>query len=117
MASTDTADSGGRRLRYVDVRPYAIPDELRDLAGPTGGELSLPRALAWGPRRSFDLDDLDQRQRIYEIVLQEASAEAELGRYLNRALLTDLWPQLVLPARCRQQWEERFPELARRAVA
>ncbi|MDQ3276112.1 MAG: hypothetical protein M3Q39_14080 [Actinomycetota bacterium] len=117
MVSTGTAGSGGRRLRYVDVRPYALPDELAELAGPTGGEVSLPRALAWGPRRSFILEDPDQRRMLYEIVVQEASTATELGEYLSRALLTDLWPRLTLPPRCRQQWEARFPELARRAVA
>jgi hypothetical protein len=73
--------------------------------------------LAWGPRRSFDLEYRDQRQLLYEIVVQEASTATELGKYLNRVLLTELWPQLALPAGCRRQWEERFPELAPRAVA
>jgi len=115
--STDTAGSGGGRLRYVDVRPYALPDELGELAGPTRGEVALPRVLAWGPRRSFDLEYRDQRQLLYEIVVQEASTATELGKYLNRVLLTELWPQLALPAGCRRRWEERFPELAPRAVA
>ncbi len=49
--------------------------------------------------------------------MQEASTATERGKYLNRVLLTELWPQLALPAGCRRQWEERFPELAPRAVA
>lgn len=111
------AGSGDRRLRYVDVRRYTLPEELGELAGPTRGKVSLPRALAWGPRRTFDLEDPDHRQLLYEIVVQEASTATELASYLDRALLTDLWQQLALPAGCRRQWEDRFPELARRAVA
>lgn len=109
--------SGGRHLRYVDVRPYTLPATLEELTGPVRGEVRLPRALAWGPRRTFNVEDPDQRRLLYEVVVQEASLATELGEFLAGALLTELWPRLRLPARCRRAWEDRFPGLARRAVA
>lgn len=109
--------SGGKHLRYVDVRPYTLPAALEELTGPVRGEVRLPRALTWGPRRAFYVEDPDQRRLLYEVVVQEASIATELGQYLERALLTELWPRLRLPVRCRRAWEDRFPELARRAVA
>lgn len=99
------------------MRPYALPAALEELMGPVRGEVRLPRALAWGPRRTFDVEDPDQRRLLYEAVVQEASLVTDLGEYLERALLTELWPRLRLPMRCRRAWEDRFPELARRAVA
>lgn len=116
--STDNSErAGGRRLRYVDVRPYTIPSRLAQLTGPTDGRIDLPRSLAWGPRRTFDLDDDEQRRMLYELVVQEASTDAELATYLNRSVLIEVWPRLTLPAPCRRVWQERFPELAARAAA
>jgi len=30
---------------------------------------------------------------------------------LNRSILLELWPELILSARVRNLWESRFPEL------
>ena len=117
MDSATAMPSGGRHLRYVDVRPYTIPDALDQLTGPVRGEVRLPRALAWGPRRTFDVADPDARRLLYEVVVQEADSASELGEYLDRVLLIELWPRLMLPVPCRRAWEHRFPELARRVTA
>lgn len=74
---------GERRLRYADVRPYAAPDDLAQLDGPVAGEVELPRTLAWGPKRRFQLNDPRDRQRLYQMVIREASTVGELTRYLN----------------------------------
>jgi hypothetical protein len=117
MDSVGAAESGGRHLRYVDVRPYALPGTLGELIGPVRGEVTLPRALAWGLRRTFDVGDFDQRRLLYEIVVQEANSATDLAEYLNRGLLAELWLRLTLPQRCRRAWEARFSELVGRAVA
>lgn len=117
MESAAAIPSGDRQLRYVDVRPYAVPGALEQLTGPVHGEVRLPKALAWGPRRTFDLTDPDSRRLLYEVVVQEANSVSELGEYLERELLIELWPRLMLPPECRRVWEDRFPELARRVAA
>ncbi|MGH3769588.1 MAG: hypothetical protein ACRDTX_31320 [Pseudonocardiaceae bacterium] len=117
MDSVGAAELGGGHLRYVDVRPYALPGALDELTGPVRGDVTLPRALAWGPRRTFDVGDSDQRRLLYELVVQEANSATDLAEYLNRGLLAQLWPRLTLPQRCRRAWEDRFSELADRAVA
>lgn len=117
MSSADVPGTGGaRRLRYVDVRPYAAPDDLAQLDGPVVGEVELPRTLVWGPKRRFQLNDPRDRQRLYQTVIREASTAGELARYLNRTLVERMWPSLVLPTPCREFWERRFPELAQAAT-
>lgn len=117
MDAAPAIASGGSHLRYVDVRPHAVPAALNQLIGPVRGEVSLPRAPAWRPRRTFDLEESDSRRLLYEVVVKEANPSSELGEYLDRALLIELWPRLMLPARCRRVWEDRFPELGRRVDA
>jgi hypothetical protein len=56
---------------------------------------------------------------MYKAVLTEASTVDDLRDWLDRALLTRLWPDLWLPLQLRRSWEDRFPELgiARTAAA
>jgi hypothetical protein len=45
----------GDRLRYADVRPYAVPDSLGQLVGPASGVVELPAVNALSLRgRVFD---------------------------------------------------------------
>ncbi|MFE2939334.1 hypothetical protein ACFXKG_09795 [Streptomyces sp. NPDC059255] len=39
--------------RYAEAKPYALPESLADLAGPTRDLVDLPRRLDWGPRASM----------------------------------------------------------------
>ncbi|MFI6579582.1 hypothetical protein [Embleya sp. NPDC050493] len=99
------------RVRYADVRPYAVPDTFAELAGPAEGVLALPTSLDWTPKQSYDLaDDADVRL-LYETVLREALHAEELGRHVNGDLLARVWPRLWLPRRLRVMWESRFPDL------
>jgi transcriptional regulator with XRE-family HTH domain len=41
--------------------------------------------------------------RVYELVLRQGSADDQL-RYIDRALLVDLWDGLVLPREVRAAW-------------
>ncbi len=47
----------------------------------------------------------------YQATLSEGRVVDQV-KLLNRDLLTELWPRLVLPQRARELWESRFPELA-----
>lgn len=101
------------RIRYAEYRPYAVPERLEELAGPVGGEVALPNHLDWsGARRTYHLEDSTERNVLYERVLREALTAEDLSRYLNAEVLVRVWRQLYLPARVREAWERRFPQLA-----
>jgi excisionase family DNA binding protein len=100
--------------RYADHRPYPDPPaRLADLTGPTAGVVELPITIDWGPKRGYDLGRDADRRVVYEMVLQEAADAEEVARYVNGAVLVQVWPRLWLPRRVRQRWEERFSELTR----
>jgi hypothetical protein len=100
------------RLRYADVRPYVVPDTLGELVGPLSGVVELPTHLAWSGLRCFDLGDGRQLGLLYETVIRESMDIADIDRYLNAAVLHQVWPRLWLPTRVRWEWEQRFPSLA-----
>jgi len=102
-------------MGYAAVRPYTVPDTLDELTGPTSGVVELPGHLDWGPRREYDLDDFSDSRLLYMRVIRESTRVEDLRRFLNAQVLTRLWPQLVLPARVRALWQDRFPSLGRAA--
>lgn len=109
------ATPGGPPADYVpyrERRPYLVADSLDQLTGPTTGTVTLPVILDWSGNPTHDLDAPGGLKRMYAIVLSEALRPEYLATYLNREKLIDLWPDLLLPRRVRQMWEERFPELA-----
>ena len=97
-------------------RSVLVAADLADLRGPVTGTVELPLWLYWSsPDRTFDLDDPDMRQWLYQIVLREAATPEDLTRYLHGDTLIALWPDIYLPRDVRRAWEERHPVL--RAVA
>ncbi len=104
-----------RALNYANIRPYAVPRALEELAGPAGGIVTLPGWLDWSPRRSYDLSDPAALRVMYEQVIQEGR-EQDLKAYLNADLLVRVWPELILPMRVRLLWESRFTWLQDRAA-
>lgn len=86
-------------------RTRVVPDALPRL--PVGQALAtvvLPLHLNWSaPGRQVDLADRRQRARAYEVVLREGRA-IDIGRYVDGALLVDLWDELVLPRDVREAW-------------
>jgi hypothetical protein len=98
-------------LGYAAVRPYAVPDSLDELTGPTRGVVELPGHLDWGPHREYDLDEFSDSRLLYMRVIRESTHVEDLRRFLNAQVLVRLWPQLVLPARVRALWQDRFPSL------
>ncbi len=101
---------------YGAVRPYVVPDTLEELAGPVRGIVSLPHHLDWGPKRSYDLEQVADARLMYMRVIRESATPDDLRHFLNASLLRRLWPELVLPPRVRALWLDRFPELQRQAA-
>jgi hypothetical protein len=99
------------RVLYRDVVPYETPTSLTSLRGPASGMLELPITVQWGPTRTFDLSDTGQRRMAYRALVREGTPAFQEA-LLNRTLLFQEWPNLILPRRCQILWEQRFPELA-----
>jgi hypothetical protein len=98
----------GRR-RYA--KPFAVPDGLDLLTGPTSGVVELPRHLDWSGDATYDLDSPGRIVDLYRTVIIEATKSANLHIYLERGMLRRLWSYLWLPLDLRAAWESRFPEL------
>ena len=109
---TDTASvPEGTRVFYRDIKPYDMPERLEDLRGPSGGQLTLPVNVYWGPWSVVDLDIHSDVVKAYQATLREGRVGDQVI-LLNRDLLVRIWPELMLPARVRQLWESRFPQLS-----
>jgi transcriptional regulator with XRE-family HTH domain len=106
------AIAGARgRTRLVPDRLPRLPIE-RALA-----TVRLPLALNWSqPGRVFRLADRGDRARVYELVLREGGPDDVL-RYLDGALLVDLWDELVLPRDVRTAWSPVIDPLVTATIA
>jgi len=106
-----------QRVFFRDVKPYEVPDDLDTLQGPTGGEVVLSHSVLWSPGGGrVNLDRPGQRALAYRAVLSEGTV-ADQRAVLNKALLLEVWPDLMLPRRVREMWEARFPELCGSSVS
>jgi hypothetical protein len=87
------------------ARPVAIPDDVDDpRAVKAQGVVGLPLRVRWsGPARRYDLDDPDDRARVYEQVLTEGTDD-DVRFYVVVDDLIELWPDLVLPHHVRRAW-------------
>jgi DNA invertase Pin-like site-specific DNA recombinase len=93
-------------------RRVLVAASLADLRGPTQGTVELPLRLFWSsPDRTFNLDDPDARQWLYQTVLREATRPEDLTAYLDGDTLISIWADMYLPKGVRQAWEERHPVL------
>lgn len=97
------------RVLIQDVIPYKVPDRLEDLRGPAEGVLKLPQHVYWGPQADCDLSE--RVIKTYQAILREAP-RADQEALMNVAPLTQVWPHLMLPVRCGDLWETKFPQLA-----
>jgi len=92
--------SGRGRLFYVADALWRLP--IEQALAPT----ELPLSVNWSePGRTYDLVDRRQRARCYEAVLREGMPR-DIVRYVDGALLMDLWSDLVLPRQIRSEWAE-----------
>ena len=101
-----------RGFQMAETIPYVVPHSLDDLTGPATGVVSLPAGLKPSPVNHYDLGDLDERISFYAHVIEEARSIRDLAELLNRDLLLQTWPYMVLPRHCYPKWHARFPELA-----
>ncbi|MDJ0770690.1 MAG: helix-turn-helix transcriptional regulator [Ilumatobacter sp.] len=92
-------------------RPIFVADRLWRLAIKDAfAEVTLPLELNWlRPGATFRLSDRRQRARCYEVVLREGMP-ADILRYVDGALLVDLWLELVLPRDIRDAWQPVIAE-------
>lgn len=88
-------------------RPIFVPDRLWHLPfGSAFATVTLPLGLNWSrPGSVYSLRNRQQRARCYEIALREGGPE-DLLRFIDGALLIDLWEDLVLPRDIRSAWQQ-----------
>lgn len=99
------------RVLIQDVIPYEVPERLDDLRGPAEGVLTLPQHVYWGPKAECDLGEQEGVIKAYQAILREG-ARADQVELMNAGLLVRVWNELMLPVRCRELWENKFPQLA-----
>ncbi len=100
-------------LRFADTIPYDTPERLNDLVGPVEGVVEVGPHIDTSARPSYDLSDPGQVRSLYTRVVRDGTV-ADQTRLLAASQLVALWPELLLPARCRAEWEARFEALAAR---
>jgi len=87
-------------------RPFSVPSRLPQLPPECAlATVVLPHWVDWSPPgRPYRLADRRQRYAVYQLVLNEGSGE-EITRFVDGALLVELWPDLILPAEIRDAWD------------
>jgi transcriptional regulator with XRE-family HTH domain len=94
-----------RKVRTGRGRPFYVAESLWRLPLEDSlAKVQLPLSVNWSnPGSSYNLADRRQRSRCYEIVLREGMP-ADIAKYVDGALLIDLWDDLVLPRDLRREW-------------
>ncbi|MDQ2956019.1 MAG: helix-turn-helix domain-containing protein [Actinomycetota bacterium] len=107
------------RIEFVSVsalrgRVLRVPSRLPQLSVAQAlAMVELPLRLNWSqPGRVFRLAERGDRARVYELVLGEG-ADADVLRYVDGALLVDLWDELVLPRVVRAAWSPLIEQIRR----
>lgn len=87
-------------------RPVFVADRLWRLPiSEAFATIKLPLGLNWShPGATFELSDRRQRARCYEVVLREGMP-IDLVRFIDGALLVDLWTEIVIPRQLRAAWQ------------
>ena len=100
-----------REILLPRGRPVFVADRLWRLAIKDAlADVTLPLELNWSrPGAAFRLSDRRERARCYEVVLREGMP-ADILRYVDGALLVDLWLELVLPRGIRDAWQPVIAE-------
>ncbi|MFT3886689.1 MAG: hypothetical protein QM713_00785 [Arachnia sp.] len=104
------------RVRYESTIPYDRPASLDELCGPDSGLVEVGAHIDTSPHPFYDLADADQAWALYTRVVRDGTI-AEQRSLLRHDWLIRLWPSLMLPARCRSEWEQAFPILAAERAA
>ena len=92
---------------WISGRPVATPD---DIDNPeivkAEGVVSLPIHLGWSepPDFTYDLDDENDRRRLYERVLTEG-LDDDIRYYIRLDQLIAMWERIWLPRHVRETWQ------------
>jgi hypothetical protein len=83
-----------------------LPDRLWRLGVVEAfADVVLPVELNWSaPGRRFEPRDRRQRARLYEVLLREGMP-TDLHRWVDGALLVDVWSEMVLPRTLQALWQ------------
>jgi len=94
-----------------ESRPVAIPADVDDPGvAKASGSITLPITVRWSePAITYDLDDRDDRVRVYEQVLREGDDD-DIRRFIVVDDLIDLWDVIVLPPHVREAWRRWIKE-------
>ena len=94
-----------------ESRPVAFPAARGSWSGEVlSGVIELPSHIWWSaPKRSFDLSNEKDRNRVYELVLTEGS-EQDIYQFIDFDTLIRVWDELALPRYVRRAWDEWFKE-------
>lgn len=86
----------------ADAQVPAVPDDVDDPRhAKASGIVVLPLHIDWhGEPRRYDLDDPQQRARVYEQVLREGNDD-DIRHFIDVDRLQALWTRLWLPRRVR----------------
>ena len=99
------------RHTIADSLVYVVPESLESLEGPASGVVELPIHLDWGPDRRYEAGDDASCRTLYQLALQNSGSTDEMAKIINPGRLVALWPSMRLPDRCRQRWNDAFPQL------
>ncbi|NBO26510.1 MAG: helix-turn-helix domain-containing protein [Actinobacteria bacterium] len=83
-----------------------VPNQLPQLpAGQAHRKLQLPIHINWSDLdKEFNLASRKDRERVYELVLQEGNPR-DIVSIIDGALLVDLWSEIVIPKKIRLAWQ------------
>lgn len=94
-----------REVTPARGRPFHVPNRLWRL--PTESALAsveLPLTLNWSdPGRVYNLRHRMERARCYEVIIREGMPD-DIQRWIDGALLIDIWDDLTLPRYIRKEW-------------
>ncbi|CAB4896418.1 unannotated protein [freshwater metagenome] len=107
MSQPSASPFSGFALRRVVVAP-----DLDVLRGPLRGRRQLPLHLDSSARPYYDFGSGRDRAQAYKLVLLEAIEVADLEKWLERAELLRVWPELYLPRTVRAAWQDAHQVLA-----
>lgn len=90
---------------HPDVVPFWSPNILWGVETPACfARLTIRDSLRDGERRAFHLRNREDRKRAYEILIQRHHPD-EMIRWIDGALLADVWDELDLPQPIREAWK------------
>lgn len=88
-----------------NVGTFYVPDRLWRVEVPLCfAKVAMPDLVKQTPQSLWDLRDRADRRRLYEVLLVLGTPE-QMVRWVDGALLVDLWTELEIPRSVRRVWE------------